>query len=84
MALGEIHSAPEKVVPALIALLHDGDPEIPFGAARALGKYGSNANAALRWLIEHINQEPEGRSKEILRDALKKIDPKAAAEAGVK
>jgi len=51
-ALGEIHSHPETVVPRLEECLHDPDPDIPFGAAIALGKFGPAAKSAAPFLLE--------------------------------
>jgi HEAT repeat protein len=82
-ALGHIHSDPGIVVPALIKSLHDPDTSVRIYAAAALGESGTNgrpAVAALGELLSETNQDVSNAAA----DALKKIDPEAAARAGVK
>jgi HEAT repeat protein len=85
-ALGCIHGEPELVVPELVKLLHDSDRMTPLFAAEALGKFGTNARVAIPILIQKL-KDP-GTSDPFIREtvtnALKQIDPEAAAKAGVK
>lgn len=79
-ALGQIHSSPDTVVPVLIASLSDND--LNDSAAEALGQFGSLAGAAVPKLMPLVHsREKELRRATIL--ALPKIDPKAAASAGI-
>ncbi len=85
-ALGNIHSEPELVVPELVKRLHDPSQVIRLFAAKALADYGTNATSAVPTLIEMLN-DPASRDpaiRESLTNALKQIDPEAAAKAGVK
>jgi hypothetical protein len=80
-ALGNIHSAPDVVIPLLIPYLtEDG---LNDEAATALGNYGSLAKEAFPKIVPLL----KARDKDVrfaARSALKKIDPEAAARAGVK
>jgi hypothetical protein len=78
-ALGEIHAEPDRVVPVLINLVRDGQGE----AAEALAKFGPDAKLAVPALIELLNGE-SWHAKPYATNALKRIDPEAAAKAGVK
>jgi hypothetical protein len=80
IALGRIHSVPEMSIPALMACLKDGD--IDDSAAEALGDFGTAAKAAVPALVPLVHS----REKELRRAAvlsLYKIDPAAAAQAGI-
>jgi len=80
-ALGGIHSDPEVIIPLLIPYLADN--ELNDEAATALGNYGSLAKAAIPNIVPLLT----GRGKDARGAAiyaLKKIDPEAAAMAGVK
>jgi HEAT repeat protein len=82
-ALGEIHGEPETVVPELVKFLHDSNPSVSKSAVEALGKYGTNAELAVPDLTVMLNdRNPEIRVP--ATNALKHIDPEAAAKAGVK
>ena len=81
-ALGHIHSDPGIVVPALVKSLHDPDTSVRTHAASALGEFGTNgkpAIAALTGLLSETNQDASSAAT----NALKRIDPEAAARAGV-
>ncbi len=80
-ALGEIHAQPELVVPVLVKALHIRD-DSRVAAESALGGFGAAAKAAVPSLVELLNDEMPPRS--FAASALKRIDPEAAARAGVK
>jgi len=91
VSLGKIHSAPEVVIPLLIPLLTNEDCNAE--AATALGDYGSLARAAAPQIVPMLKPQNhrvlvlEARDRDVIaaaRAALKKIDPAAAAQAGVK
>jgi HEAT repeat protein len=52
-------------------------------AIRALGEYGGDANAAVPQLLEAL-KDPNYSIRNSATNALKKIDPEAAAKAGIK
>ncbi len=82
-ALGKIHGQPELVVPKLVKLLHDPNYRLRWAATERLSDFGTNARAAVPFLIEMLkNQNPYGRK--LATNALKAIDPEAAAKAGVR
>jgi hypothetical protein len=81
-SLGRIQADPEAAVPALIGRLLDrrghGQPEV----VEALGEYGPRAKAAVPMLEKLLKDRS---SKELIKavpQALKRIDPEAAAGAG--
>jgi len=80
-ALGEIHAQPELVVPVLVAALRNMD-ESRVAAEDALGDFGAEAKAAVPSLVKLLKDEPPPRS--FAASALKRIDPVAAAKAGMK
>ncbi|MGO8929178.1 MAG: HEAT repeat domain-containing protein [Limisphaerales bacterium] len=84
-ALGKIGTEPDRVVPVLANALHDPDYYVRFHAVLALGKFGPNAKLAVPALVEFLNA-PQRNSldRRVIADALKAIDPEAAAKAGVK
>jgi hypothetical protein len=82
-ALNGIHSEPESVVPELVRLLRDSDAEVRMLAAAALGNFGTNAESAVPDLIVMLN-DGNGPTREMTTNALKQIDPTAAARAGIK
>jgi hypothetical protein len=80
-ALGDIHSEPDVVIPLLVPYLDDDN--MNEAAASALGKYGSAAKAAVPKLIPLLKiNDPE--MQEVVRAALRNIDPGALNQAGVK
>jgi HEAT repeat protein len=79
-ALGDIHSDPEVVIPILISCLTNDD--LNDEAATALGNYGSLSKAAVPKIIPLL-KAPSKEARAAARTALKKIDPIAAAKAGV-
>jgi HEAT repeat protein len=80
-ALGQIHGEPELVLPFLIKSLHDFDHGVRGDAAFAVGAFG--ARQAVPALLELLKDELEW-TREQATEALKKIDPAAAAKAGMK
>jgi hypothetical protein len=80
-ALGEIHARPELVVPVLVAALRNGDDSRVYAEA-ALGDFGEDAKTAVPSLLELLKNEQPPRN--FAAEALKRIDPEAAARAGVK
>jgi hypothetical protein len=78
-ALGDIHSDPDVVIPALIACLQDND--INDAAALALRKFGPLAKAAVPKMLPLLHGGKEARRAATL--ALPRIDPAAAAKAGI-
>jgi HEAT repeat protein len=80
-ALGNIHSEADLVIPLLISYLTNKD--LDDEAATALGNYGSLAREAYPKIVPLLkaNDDDARRAAHI---ALKKIDPEAAAKAGVR
>ncbi|MGO8928673.1 MAG: HEAT repeat domain-containing protein [Limisphaerales bacterium] len=83
-ALGKIGTEPDRVVPVLINALHDPDSYVRGSALGALGKYGPNAKLAVPALVAFLNASNDSANTMLAADALKAIDPAAAAQAGVK
>jgi HEAT repeat protein len=80
MSLGWFAREPATVVPALTSLLSD---QFARGeAAYALGQFGPKAQSAVPALLEGLKKERQGVAE--IRNALKAIDPAAAAKAGIK
>jgi hypothetical protein len=73
----------QQVVPALVNALSDTNFAIRLVAARGLGHFGTNAQQAVPALVRLMN-DPSTRVRPDATNALKKIDPAAAAKAGVK
>ncbi len=82
-ALGQIHSNPELTLPALANSLRDPENAVKAVAAYSLGVFGSDAKSVIPELTK-ILANPDSKIKEAAASALKKIDPEAAAQAGVK
>ncbi len=74
---------PSLVVPALSKWLSDADNDVRLFAAQGLGWYGAEARQAVPALVPLLS-DPNGDVRTIAAIALKKIDPEAAAKAGVK
>jgi hypothetical protein len=82
-ALGRIHAEPELVVPALTKFLKDPDRDVRTSTISSLELFGSDAKPAVSALVQSLNdQNPLVRK--LAQSALKKIDPEAAAKAGLK
>jgi HEAT repeat protein len=82
-ALGRTHAEADRVVPVLINALHDPKFGVREGAVVALGLFGPDAKAAGPALVKYLNSAEEFYRPPIT-NALKAIDPVAAAKAGVK
>jgi hypothetical protein len=80
-ALGQIQREPDLVVPILLKSLNDPDPGVRGDAAFSVGAFG--ARQAIPTLLELLDDHLEW-TREQAAEALKKIDPVAAAKAGVK
>ena len=80
-SLGGIHSEPETVIPLLIPCLDDDNLDVP--AAKALAEYGSLAKSAVPKLLPLLHGK-DNDDRLAARAALLRIDPDAAAKAGVK
>jgi hypothetical protein len=88
MALGEIHQEPERSIPILMDFIekyHADRSDWPpsYHAIRSLAKFGAQAKPAVPMLIGLLS-DGEQAIREAATNALREIDPAAAAEAGVK
>ena len=88
MGLGEIRQHPEQTVPVLVEVLEQ--PTSPLhpvilraNAIWALGQFGARADAAVPKLVESLS-DTQWLIRSAATNALRKIDPEAAARAGVK
>jgi HEAT repeat protein len=82
MALGRIHAEPELVVPQLTKSLSDPDKTVRWVAAAYLGDFGADAKQAMPTLFESLT-DTDQFVREAATNSVKKIDPEAAAKAGV-
>jgi hypothetical protein len=64
------------------ALNHGSKP--PFQLIEAMREMGPRANAAVSVLLKELNLGIPDFTRQKILDALKQIDPEAAAKAGVK
>lgn len=83
-SLGQIHSDPEIVIPALIHCLSDPRSDLRTEAAEALAGWGKQSQAAVPRLIQLLDDRSDRDLMAAVRKALKEIDPDAAAKSGVK
>lgn len=83
-ALGHVHKQLDVVLPALLKNLNDPVASVRWVTADALGLLGSDAKSAFPVLLEAWRKEPDSTVRPFAAGALKKIDPEAAAMAGVK
>jgi HEAT repeat protein len=89
--LGSMRAEPETTIPLLLGCLNDPDSDIQRVAVESLGRFGPQAESAVPQLLElrktmpPAPDVPDGRflSREMIDDALLKIDPAAAASAGI-
>ena len=79
--LGRLGTAAEAAIPALIRTLDDADEGVRRDAARALASMGAKARNAVPRLIALLKTDRSFRDD--IAKALKTIDAKAAAEAGL-
>jgi HEAT repeat protein len=77
------HADRRLVVPSLVKALADTNFVIRLVAARGLGLFGTNAQPAVPVLVRLLNDR-NSRVRPDATNALRKIDPEAAARAGVK
>jgi len=84
-ALSQVRADPQTTIPVLVARLDDPNLLVRANATLALGNYGAEAKAAVPALLRVLatNRLSAGEHQAIVF-ALKKIDPEAAAKAGVK
>jgi HEAT repeat protein len=83
-SLYEIGAEPDRVLPVLISALHDPNQMVQSRAVWTLGEWGPNARIAVPVLVDCLNASNGFPVRSEVIDALKKIDPEAAAKAGVK
>jgi HEAT repeat protein len=79
MALGDIHAEPHRVIPVLTNALHDTNSDVRYCAVTALEQFGQDAELAVVKLLN----DPDYNVRDNATNALRKIDPKAAAKAGI-
>jgi HEAT repeat protein len=72
------------VVPALAEALNDENAFVRRDAARALGKVGPEARPAVAALLAAARKDRERSVRKAVAEALKKIDPAAGQQAGVR
>jgi hypothetical protein len=76
---------PERAaLPVLIELLHDPTPKVRQIAAQGLQDLGSEAKPAFGDLLLLCNDRHHPSVRQMARQALRPIDPDAAAKAGIK
>jgi HEAT repeat protein len=80
--LGRIHVEPEVVVPILMKTLNPTN-DILSATIMDLGEFGESAKPAVPALLRYLN-DTNGYIRYETSNALKQIDPKTAAKAGVK
>jgi len=80
-SLGKIRSEPDTVIPLLIPYLEDDNFDV--AAAGALAEFGGLAKAAVPKLLPLLHAKDDD-DQAAAGEALLKIDPDAAAKAGVK
>jgi hypothetical protein len=91
-ALANIHSEPDLTVPVLVQAMQDTNRNVQMFAAEGLGNFGSKAKVAVPALVKFLEANgppPQSTGGRIIRSnpyglagwqALKKIDPEAAAK----
>jgi HEAT repeat protein len=80
--LGRIHMEPEVVVPILMKTLNPTN-DILSTTITVLGEFGESAKPAVPALLRYLNNTDQ-YIRYVTTNALKQIDPEAAAKAGVK
>lgn len=81
VSLGKIRGKPDVVIPLLIRYLEEDD--LRESAAEALGEFGSLSKAAVPKLLL-LFKVPDKDLHHAVEEALKSIDPDAAAQAGAR
>jgi HEAT repeat protein len=82
-SLAWIHSRPDLCVPAVLPFLKSANPVLQQMAFQAIGNLGTAARPAAAALVELLH-DTNSTTQTYAADALKKVDPEAAAKAGVK
>jgi hypothetical protein len=82
MVLAQGQHEPSLVVPALSKCLSDTNSDVRTFAAQGLGWYEAEARQAVPALVPLL-RDPNGNVRLVATNALKAIDPQAAAKAGV-
>ena len=82
-ALGRIQRQPDVCVPALIPLLDSPSPTTRQSSMMALDQFGGAATSAVPSMIRCL-ADSHLSARRLATNALKTIDPVAAAKAGVK
>jgi HEAT repeat protein len=83
IALGTLHAEPGLAVPALMKEFPGNDPLLRPWIMIEIGQFGTNASVAVPMLLEALSDNDQ-KVRDEAASALKKIDPAAAAKAGVK
>ena len=81
--LSQIKSQPSVVIPVLVAFLSHTNFEVRLWAVEGIGNFGTEAQRVLPALTKMLS-DPNGPVRRAATNALKAIDPEAAARAGVK
>lgn len=83
--MGRIHMEPALVVPVLVSNLTATNISMRYHGTTiiALGKFGEHAKPAIPSIVAFLNDENED-NRSAATNALRLIDPEAAAKAGVK
>ena len=82
--MGLIHSDADLTIPALIDCLNNPQNGARAEAATALAAFGGQAKAAVPILVKLLEERTDKELMRAVPAALKKIDPEAAAHAGIK
>ena len=82
--LSGIHAEPESVVPVLTKCLSDPDWSVKRFALSGLQAFGKDAKPAVPALVEFFRAQEVGSDKSLAGNALKAIDPEAAAKEGLR
>ena len=82
--LGDMGKEPDLAVPALIVRVHGTNGLVASAAARSLGSFPSQADIIVPVLLKALHDTNGIISRWGPADALKAIDPAAAAKAGIK
>jgi HEAT repeat protein len=92
ITLGELHLRPDITIPILTKTLVNSDYSMRAWAASGLGNFGNDAKPTVPAMIaQYLNEQKESKPydfrkserMEMIRTALLKIDPAAAAQAGI-
>jgi HEAT repeat protein len=81
-----VEPASERVIPVLVESLKSKSGLVRYAAAETLGDFGPKARAAVPLLVKvyNANDIEIGGSHRVVGEALKRIDPEAARQAGIK